>query len=132
MVTLFLSIKTIQVLLLRLGSRSLLILNLVHKLLDLCLETFLELFLHLCVFLEFLSGGRYRDLQLFAAIFTLPDELLALTHVVFEVVVHLQFLVQRNQRIQFVFQFHLALLQRNLQLFIPALIKVGLRQTTPH
>ena len=132
MVTLFLPVKTIQVLLLRLGSRPLLLLNLVHKLLDLGLKTFLELFLHLCVFLEFLSGGRYCDLQLFAAIFALTDELLTLTHVVFEVVVHLQFLVQRNQRIQFVFQFHLALLQRNLQLFVAALIKMGLRKAAPH
>ena len=92
----------------------------------------MELFLHLCVFLKFLGGCSDCNLQLFAAIFTLANELLTLTHIVFEVVVHLQFLVQRNERIQFVFQLYLALFQRNLQLFVAALIQMGLRQSAPN
>lgn len=130
-VTLLLPIQTIQVVLLGFGPHSLLLLNLVHQLLNLLLKTFLELFLHFGVFFEFLGRSRDGYLQCLAAFLTLANEFLALRHVVFEVVVHLQFLVQRNERIQFVFQFDLALLQSYLKFFIAALIQVCLRKTSP-
>ena len=100
-----------------LGVRSLplLSLDLVLKLLNLLLEALLELFLHLGVLFQFLSVGGDLDLKLLTSIVALAEHGLVLSHVLFEVVEDLQFLVEGDQSIQLVLKFILALFQKKLQ-----------------
>ena len=96
------------------GSLPLLLLNLFHELLNLLLETFLEFFLHLCVFLELLGRCSDRDLQFFAGILALADEGLVLSDIFLEVVKDLQLLIESNQGVQFVLKLNLFFLQEQL------------------
>jgi len=62
-------------------SLFLLLLNLFHQLIHLSLEALLELFFHLCVFLELCSGGRDCDLELLSGTFTFSHKALVLFNV---------------------------------------------------
>ena len=84
------------------GSLPLLLLNLFHELLNLLLETLLEFFLHLSVFLELLGRGSDRDLQFFAGILALADEGLVLSDIFLEVIKDLQLLIESNEGVKFV------------------------------
>ena len=97
-----------------LGVRSLPLLSLdfILKLLDLLLETLLELFLHLCVLFQFLSVSGDLNLELLTSIVALAEHGLVLSHVLFEVVEDLQFLVEGDQSVQLVLKFVLALFQK--------------------
>ena len=78
------------------GSLPLLLLNLFHELLNLLLQTFLEFFLHFCVFLEFLSRGSDRDLQLLSGILALTNEGLVLSDIFLEVIKDLQLFIESD------------------------------------
>ena len=123
MVSGFLLVELVQVNSLSVGSLFLLLLNLFHEFPNLFLETFLEFFLHLGVFLEFLSRGSDRDLQLLTSIFALTNEGLVLSHILLEVIKDLQLLIKSNQSVKFVFKFNFFLLKGELQFSIIALLK---------
>ena len=78
------------------GSLPLLLLNLFHELLDLFLETLLEFFLHLSVFMELLGRGSDRDLQLLASILALTNEGLVLSDIFLEVIKDLQLFIESD------------------------------------
>ena len=105
------------------GSLPLLLLNLFHELLDLFLETLLEFFLHLSVFMELLGRGSDRDLQLFTSIFTLANEGLVLGHILLEVIKDLQLLIQSNQCVKFVLELNFFFFEEELQLGVLALLE---------
>ena len=92
------------------GSLHFLLLNIFHELLDLFLETLLEFFLHLRVFLELLRRGSDRDLQLLTSVFTLSNEGLVLSHVLLQVVEDLQLLVEGDQGVKLVLKLNFFLL----------------------
>ena len=64
-------IQLIQVRLLCLGSQPLLLLDLLHKLFDICLQRFLEELLSLCVFSKLLSSRSDLNLETLATILTI-------------------------------------------------------------
>ncbi len=79
----FLCVQLVQMGLLRASSLSFLLLNLIHQLIDLSLETFLKFFFHLCVFFEFLSSLSQSHLKLLTSFFTFANKSLILCNVSF-------------------------------------------------
>ena len=107
------------------GSLPFLLLNVFHELLDLFLETLLEFFLHFSIFMELLSRGSDRDLQLFTSILALTNEGLVLGHILLEVIKDLQLLIQSNQRVKFVLELNFFFFKEELQLGVLTLLEHG-------
>ncbi len=105
------------------SSLPFLLLNLIHQLIDLSLKALLELFFHLCVFLEFVSRLSESHLELFTSFFTLTNESLILCNVSFQVIENLEFLIEGNQSVQLVLKLNLFLLKSKLELRIITLDK---------
>lgn len=110
----FLLVELIQVDLLGVRCLPLLLLDVFHQLFDLGLETLLEFFLHLCVFFQLGCRRRDGDLELLASAFALPHEVLVLGHVLLQIVEDLQFFIEGDQRVEFVFQLDLLLFEQEL------------------
>lgn len=103
-VSLVLTVQLLKMGLLSLSSLPLLFLDLIHKLLNLGLETVLELLLHLCIFLDLLCGVCQNSLQLLSCSLAFANKLLVLSDVVLQVIEDLEFLVEGNQCVQLVFK----------------------------
>ena len=103
-VPLVLAVQLLKMGLLSLSSLLLLFLDLIHKLLDLGLQTVLELLLHLRIFLDLLCGVCQNSLQLLSCSLAFANELLVLSDVVLQVIEDLEFLVEGNQCVQLVFK----------------------------
>ena len=99
-----LAVQLLKMGLLSLSSLPLLFLDLIHQLLDLGLQTVLELLLHLRIFLDLLCGVCQNSLQLLSCSLAFANELLVLSDVVLQVIEDLEFLVEGNQCVQLVFK----------------------------
>jgi len=67
-------------------------------------------------------------LKLLASIFAIADELLVFGDVLLEVVEHLKFLVESDQRVKLVLQLNFLLLKRELELVLLSLVEHSLRE----
>ena len=97
--------------------------NLSLKLLDLRNETGLIFFLQLGVLLECLSCLSELFLQLLAGMLPFTHKSLVFGDILLQIVEDLQFLVEGNQSIQFVFKLNLLLLESQLEDIFLALVK---------
>jgi len=108
-------VKFIDMDLLRMRCLLLLLLNILHQLVDLALEAFLELLFHLGVLFD--ASCRLCDdrLELFAGVLRLLDVVLILSHVLLQVVEDLEFLVEGDQSVELVLKLLLLFLEQKLE-----------------
>jgi len=111
MVSYLLLVHLVQVNGLSVVSLSLLLLNLLHNLVYFDLETLLELFLHLRILLDLGRSCRDDDLHFLPCFLALAETVLIFSNVLFEVVKHLQFLVEGDQRVKFVLQLNFSIFE---------------------
>ena len=123
MLSSFLLVELIDVDLRGVMSLLLLLLNFLHQLVDLLLETFLEFLLHFGVLLQL--GGCRDDglLKLLSCVLVLMGDVLVLSKIFLKVIEDLKFLVQGNQRIKLMLKLLFLLLKQYLQLGITALLE---------
>ena len=91
-------------------SLLLLLLNFLHELVDLLLETFLEFLLHLGVLFQLGRRCDNGSLKLLSSFLVLTSDVLVFSKIFLKVIEDLKFLVQGNQRIKLVFKLLLLLL----------------------
>jgi len=120
---LILVVLLLKVGLLRLCGLPLLLLNLLHELLDFSLQAVLELLLHLGVLLHLLCCQRQSGLKLLSGGLAITNELLVLSDILLKVVEDLQFLIEGDQRVQFVLKLDFLLFEGELELIFLALVE---------
>ena len=83
------------------GSRSLLVhsLDLILKLLDLCNEAVLILFLQRSILIDPLCNSCNLILELFTCGLAIPQKLLILGNILLQIIKYLQLFIQGNQRV---------------------------------
>ena len=81
------------------------------------------LLFQLGVFPELLRDLDNPLLQLLSGVFTVPDELLILNDVLLQVVENLEFLIESDERVEFVLKFNLFLLESQLELVFISLVE---------
>ena len=86
-------------------------------------EAGLKLLLHLGVLLNLLGELEQLLLELFARLLAVPYKLHVLCHVLLQVIEDLQFLIEGDQRVQFVLKLDLLLFEGQLQLVFVALVE---------
>ena len=91
-------------------SLLLLLLNLLHELVDLLLETFLEFLFHIGVLFKLGRRCDNGSLKLLSSILVLTSDVLVFSKIFLKVIEDLKFLVQGNQRIKLVLKLLLLLL----------------------
>ena len=106
----------------------LLLLNLLHKLVNFLLKTFLEFLLHIRVFFQLDRSCRYNRLKLLSRSLVLTRDVLVLSEIFLKVIEDLQLLVEGDQRIKLVLQLLLLLLEQELQFSIATMLQHRVRE----
>ena len=127
-VSIILSFSFLNVLLLLLGGLARHVLDSPLELVNLGNEAGLVLLLQLGVLPDLLSRLNELVLELLASVFALPHHGLVLSHVLLEVIEHLQFFVQRNQSVELVLELDFLLLKAELQDVLLSLVQHSRRK----
>jgi hypothetical protein len=112
-----------DVLLLLRGHVLLKRLNVILELLDLLKQARLVLLLQLGVLLHLLRDLHDLDLKLLSGGLAITNELLVLSDILLKVVEDLQFLIEGDQRVQFVLKLDFLLFEGELELIFLALVE---------
>ena len=114
---------------------SLQVFNLRLEFVDLRDQTCLVLLLKQSIFSELVCDLHDLVLQVLSGILTVSNELLILSNVFLKVIEDLEFLVESNERVQFVLELDLFLLQCELDLVLLSLVehlrREGSRDNSP-
>ena len=99
MMLLVLPITGTKMILLELGFRPLLLLNIILQLFDRLCQTFLVFLLGVSIFLDLLCSYRHLSLELFTGILTVSDHVLIIHQILFQVVKDFEFFIKSNKGI---------------------------------